>query len=86
MPMTVPTAPTLVPATRNRRASMPARAPIEPRMAISRTFDSTIMVSDAMMLKAATRMISTSSSEIATFCVFRAVNRLWFSSCQSTTR
>ena len=44
------------------------------------------MVSDAMMLNAATTMISSSSIEMITFCMVSAVNRLWFSSFQSMTR
>ena len=64
----------------------PDGAPIDFRIAISRTLDSTIIVSDAMMLNAATTMMSTSSSEMITFCMVSAMNRLWFSSFQSMTR
>ena len=63
-----------------------AGAPIDFRIAISRTLDSTIIVSEAMMLNAATTMISTSRSEMITFCMVSAMKRLWFSSFQSMTR
>ena len=38
------------------------------------------------MLNAATTMMITSSSEMITFCMVSAMNRLWFSSFQSMTR
>ena len=86
MPRPVPTTPTVVPPIRKTRATIPAGAPIDFRMAISRTLESTIIVSEAMMLNAATTMISTSRSEMITFCMVSAMNRLWFSSFQSMIR
>ena len=69
MPRPVPTAPTVVPPIRKMRATIADDAPIDFRMAISRTFDSTIIVSDAMMLNAATTTMITRRSAMNTFCM-----------------
>ena len=55
-------------------------------MAISRTLDSTIMVSEAMMLKAATMMMIIRNRAMISFCISSARNRLWLSVSQSTMR
>ena len=65
---------------------MAERAPIDFKIAISRTLESTIIVREAMMLNAATTMISTNKREMITFCMVSAMKRLWFSSFQSTIR
>ena len=64
----------------------PLRAPIAPRMAISRTFDRTIMVSEATMLKAATMMMIIRNRAMISFCISSAMNRLWFRVSQSMMR
>ena len=86
MPSPVPTKPTILPETRNRRKSDPRRAPMAARMATSRTLDRTTRVSEARMLKAATTVMSTSRSEMMIFCMAKAMNRFLFSVFQSMIR
>ena len=44
------------------------------------------MVSEAMMLKAATTMMIIRNKAMISFCISSAVNRLWFSVSQSMMR
>ena len=56
-PSSVPITPTTTPCTMKMLSTVPSVAPIALRMAISRFFSRTIMISVAITLKAATKMI-----------------------------
>src|SRR5438128_1223562 len=83
MPMTVPTMPITSPFSMKMRVTAWPVAPIAFRMAISRCFSTTIMVSVLTMLKEATITTSTSRMNIMNFSSLSAENRFLLSFIQS---
>ena len=85
-PASVPTPPTAAPQSRKMRRIAPLPAPMVRRMAMSRPLSFTSMVSEEMMLKAATRMMSIRIRNITFRCTCTSSKKPLLVSCQSAMR
>ena len=85
-PMPVPRMPTLAPQSRKMRSTLPLVAPMVRSTAMSRPLSFTSMISEEMMLKAATMMISVRIRNITLRSTCTALKKLLLASCQSRMR
>jgi hypothetical protein len=85
-PISVPSTPIQAPHSRKIRMMAPLLAPMVRRMAMSRPLSFTSMISEEMMLKAATTMISVRIRNITFRSTCTAAKKLLLLACQSSTR